>query len=175
MEEKRIDLSKSTPEEIARGIRDTQLCFKLNHTMPYTPEYDETVHALFDANGIGEGTRIMPGLVAVRTSEIRIGKHVVIMNNCLMMGAGGITIDDDVLVAANAQLISNNHDPDDHSILVCKPVHLKRNCWIGAGATILPGVTVGENAVVGAASVVTKDVPDNAVVVGSPAKVVKYV
>ena len=175
MEEKRIDLRCSTPEEIARGVKDTQLCFRLNHTMPYTPEYNAIVNDLFDANGIGDGTRIMPGLVAVRTSEIRIGSNVVIMNNCLMMGAGGITIDDDVLVAANAQLISNNHDLDDHSILVCKPVHLKRNCWIGAGATILPGVTVGENAVVGAASVVTKDVPDNAVVVVSPAKVVKIV
>ena len=57
------------------------------------------------------------------------------------MAAGGITIDDDVMVAANAQLISNNHDLYDHQVLTCKPVHLKRNCWIGAGATILPGVT----------------------------------
>ena len=95
------------------------------------------------------------------------------MNNCLMMSAGGITIDDNALVAANAQLISNNHDLQEHMIITCIPVHLKRNCWIGAGATILPGVTVGENSVVGAGSVVTKDVPDNCIVVGSPARVIK--
>ena len=82
-------------------------------------------------------------------------------------------IEDDVLVAANVQLISNNHDLYDHQILTCKPVVLKRNCWIGAGATILPGVTVGENAVVGAGSVVTRDVEANTVIVGNPARVVK--
>ena len=89
------------------------------------------------------------------------------------MAAGGVTIEDDVLVAANVQLISNNHDLYDHQILTCKPVVLKRNCWIGAGATILPGVTVGENAVVGAGSVVTRDVEANTVVVRNPARVVK--
>lgn len=86
---------------------------------------------------------------------------------------GGITIEDDVLVAANVQLISNNHDLYDHQVLTCKPVVLKRNCWIGAGATILPGVTVGENAVVGAGSVVTHDVGADTVVAGNPARVVK--
>lgn len=97
------------------------------------------------------------------------------MNNCLMMSRGGITIDDDVMVAANVQLISNNHDLYDHQILTCKPVHLKHNCWIGAGATILPGVTVGENAVVAAGAVVTKDVEANTVVGGNPAKLIKKI
>ena len=71
------------------------------------------------------------------------------------------------------ELISNNHAPEEHQILTCKPVVLKRNCWIGAGATILPGVTVGENAIVGAGAVVTKDVEPNTVVGGIPAKVIK--
>lgn len=91
------------------------------------------------------------------------------------MAAGGITIEDDVMVAANVQLISNNHDLYDHQILTCKPVRLKRNCWIGAGATILPGITVGENAVVAAGAVVTKNVEDNTVVGGNPAKVIKRI
>lgn len=135
-------------------------------------EYNALVKELFLGN-IGEGSRVMPPITVVRGNSVKIGRGVVIMNNALMMAAGGITIDDGVMVAANAQLISNNHDLYDHAILTCKPVHLKRNCWIGAGATILPGVTIGENAVVGAASVVTKDVEDNTVVVGSPARVVK--
>lgn len=91
------------------------------------------------------------------------------------MAAGTITIEDGVQVAANVQLISNNHDLQDRKILTCKPVLLKRNCWIGAGATILPGVTVGENAVVGAGSVVTKDVEDNTVVAGNPARIIKRI
>lgn len=84
------------------------------------------------------------------------------MNNSLR----GITIEDDVIVATNVQLISNNHDLYDHQILTCKPVRLKRNCWIGTGATILPGITVGENGMVAAGAVVTKDVEDNIVVGG---------
>ena len=122
---------------------------------------------------IGEGSRVMPPITVVRGNSVKIGRGVVIMNNALMMAAGGITIDDGVMVAANAQLISNNHDLYDHAVLTCKPVHLKRNCWIGAGATILPGVTVGENAVVGAGSIVTRDVEENTVVAGNPARVVK--
>ncbi len=105
--------------------------------------------------------------------HVRIGKRVVIQTNSLFMSAGGITIEDDDLVAANCQLISNNHAPEEHQILTCNPVVLKRNCWIGADATILPGVTVGENAIVGAGSVVTKDVEPNTVVGGIPAKLIK--
>lgn len=175
MEETRIDMRLQTPEQIAEAVKAAQLCFKLGQTMPYTPEYDAIVAELFEKNGLGEGTRIMPGLVVVRPGSVHIGANCVIMNNCLMMGAGGITIEDGCQVATNVQLISNNHDLHDRQILTCKPVHLKKNCWIGAGSSILPGVTVGENAVVGAASVVTKDVPDNAIVVGNPAKVIRTI
>ena len=67
----------------------------------------------------------------------------------------------------------NNHDPYERMVLPCKPILIKKGAWIGAGSTILPGICIGEHAIVGAASVVTKDVPDCAVVVGNPEKVVK--
>ena len=166
-----IDLRKATPQEVEQGKKEAQLCFKLNHTMPYTEEYDVYVRQIFGE--FGEGSRLMTPTTVVRGKNVKIGKCVVVMNNSLFMSAGGITIEDDVLVAANAQLISNNHDPAEHAILTCKPVVLKRNCWIGAGATILPGVTVGENAIVGAGAVVAKDVEPNTVVGGIPAKLLK--
>ncbi|MBR1379391.1 MAG: galactoside O-acetyltransferase [Bacteroidaceae bacterium] len=171
MEEVRIDMRKQTPEEVAQGMKEAQLCFKLNHTMPYTDEYNSLLKELLGE--MGEGSRVMPPTTVVRGQNVKIGKNVVVMTNSLFMSAGGITIEDDVLVAANAQLISNNHDPEEHQILTCKPVVLKRNCWIGDGATILPGVTVGENAIVGAGAVVTKDVEPNTVVGGIPAKLIK--
>ena len=90
------------------------------------------------------------------------------------MARGGITIGDNVQIAANVQLISNNHDPYERMILTCKPVVIEDGAWIGAGATILPGVRVGKHAIVGAMAVVTKDVPDYGVAVGNPAKVVKF-
>ena len=172
MEEFRIDMRKSEEADPAEGIRCAQLCFKINHTMPMTEEYNRLVSELFMGN-IGEGSRVMSPLTVVRGNRVKIGRNVVVMNNSLFMAAGGITIEDDVMIAANVQLISNNHDLYDHQILTCKPVRLKRNCWIGAGATILPGITVGENAVVAACAVVTKDVEDNTVVGGNPAKVIK--
>ena len=172
MEERRINLREATSADIIESIEERQLCFKINNTMPMTEEYDTLVARLFIA-GFGEGSRIAQPVNVVRAKNVTIGNNVVIMFNVLMMAAGGITIDDDVLVAANAQLISNNHDYANHHVLTCKPVHLKRNCWIGAGATILPGVTVGENAVVAAGAIVTHDVPDNTMVAGVPARVIK--
>ena len=171
MEEIRIDMRQQTPEEIEQAVKDAQLCFKLNHTMPYTEEHDALVQQLFGE--FGEGSRLMTPTTVVRGKNVKVGNRVVVMNNSLFMSAGGITIEDDVLVAANAQLISNNHDPEEYMIITCKPVVLKRNCWIGAGATILPGVTVGENAIVAAGAVVSKDVEPNTVVGGIPAKLIK--
>lgn len=172
MEELRIDMRKPEEANPGEGIRCAQLCFRINHTMPYTEEYDKLINELFLGN-IGEKSRVMPPVNVVRGNKVKIGRNVVIMNNSLFMAAGGITIDDDVMVAANVQLISNNHDLYDHQVLTCKPVHLKRNCWIGAGATILPGVTVGENAVVAAGAVVTKNVEPNTVVGGNPVKIIR--
>lgn len=68
-----------------------------------------------------------------------------------------------------------SRSPQDHQLLLCKPVHICRNAWIGAGTTILPGVTVGENAVVAAGTVVTKDVEANTIVGGNPAKFIKKI
>ena len=90
-----------------------------------------------------------------------------------MRSGGGITIEDDVNIAANTQLITNNHDPYDRAVLTCTPVHIKKGAWIGAGSTILPGVTIGKYAIVGACSVVTRDVGDCEVVAGNPAKAIK--
>lgn len=174
MEETRIDLRNPAQNDPAEGVRCAQLCFRISQTMPYTDEYNALVDELFCGN-IGAGSRVMPGINVVRGNSVRIGKNVVVMYNCLMMAAGGITIEDDVRVAANVQLISNNHDIHDRDILVCKPVLLKRNCWIGAGASILPGVTVGENAIVGAGSVVTKDVEPDTIVAGNPARVIRRI
>ncbi len=172
MDGRRVDTRKLTPEQMTEGVRQAQVLFKLNHTMPYTDEYNRLLKELF-GNNLGERVRVMPGLMGVCFDKVKIGDRVIIMNNCLMMSRGGITIDEEVMIAANVQLISNNHDLHDRLVLVCKPVHICRGAWVGAGATILPGVTVGENAVVAAGAVVTKDVTPNTIVGGNPAKYIK--
>lgn len=173
MEEKRIDCAHQSQEELEKAKKLSQLVFRLNNTMPFTPEYDELVAQVFP--NMGKDCRISTPITAVRTDDVTIGDRVLIMPGCLMMSAGGITIDDDVMIAANVQLISNNHDLEDRWVITCKPVHICRRAWIGAGATILPGVTVGENAVVGAGSVVTHDVEPDTVVAGNPARLIKRI
>lgn len=106
---------------------------------------------------------------------INIGKNVFINHGCSFLDLGGITIEDDVLIGPNVQLITENHpiQPAERKALDLKSILIKRNAWVGAGAIILPGVTVGENSVVAAGAVVTKDVPSNTVVGGVPARVIK--
>ncbi|MCX8525664.1 sugar O-acetyltransferase [Chryseobacterium formosus] len=109
--------------------------------------------------------------------NINIGKNVFINFDCTFLALGGITIEDDVLIGPKVSLVTENHplNPEHRKGLICKPILIKRNAWIGANATILAGVTIGENSVVAAGAVVSKDVPDNTVVGGVPAKIIKQI
>lgn len=173
MEELRIDVTLQTAEELALANEQAQLVFRFNHTMPGTDEYQQLMHAIFPA--MGEGSRVSAPLSGVRFHNVSIGRNVIVMPGCLMMSAGGITIEDGAMIAANVQLISNNHDLYERQVITCRPVRIGKNAWIGAGATILPGVTIGDNAVVGAASVVTRDVAPDTIVAGNPARVIKRI
>lgn len=106
---------------------------------------------------------------------ITIGKNVFINHACSFLDMGGITIGDNVLIGPKVNLVSENHpiDPTQRNSLIGKPIVIKNNAWIGASATILPGITIGENSIVAAGSIVTKDVPDNIIVAGNPAKKIK--
>ena len=175
LEELRIDLRESAKDKkiIAQGIKDVQTNHKFNLATPFSEEYFSLMKELF-YNQIGENSIIYNQLTVVRPKNVTIGKNVTVMNGVLMMSAGGITIEDNVMIAANVQLISNNHDPYDRYVITCKPILIKEGAWIGAGATILPGVTIGKYAIIGANSIVSKNIPDYGVAVGSPAKVIKY-
>ena len=175
IEEVRIDMREynKNKDSMAMAMRDSQLNHKFNLALPYTEEFFSLMKELF-YNQIGENSIVNGQLTVVLPKNVTIGKGVTVMNGALMMAAGGITIEDKVLIAANVKLISNNHDPYERDVLICKPVVIKEGAWVGAGSTILPGVTVGKYAIVGSDSVVTKDIPDYAVAVGNPAKVIKY-
>ncbi len=129
------------------------------------------------------GSRIDPSTVVFAPFHtnfgrfIRLGKNVFINHACSFLDMGGITIEDDVLIGPKVNLITENHplDPGDRRALIAKPIVIRRKAWIGAAATILPGVTIGENAVVAAGAVVTADVPANTVVGGIPAKFIKNI
>lgn len=172
MDYERVDMREMTLEEMNEAFKMSEIVFKINHTMPNTDEYNSLVKELFGDN-LGENSQIMPPIAGVAFDHMKIGDNVFINSNSLLMARGGIVIEDDVMFAANVQLLSNNHDEYDRQVLTCKPIHIKKGAWIGAGVSILPGVTIGKYAIVGAGAIVTKDVGDYEVAVGVPAKVVK--
>lgn len=171
-EEIRVDMRTMSAEERENGVRMMRLMHRLNHAVPMSGEYMDAMYQLFEGR-IGDESYVAAPLTGAAIDKVEIGNHVYVNTNVLMMARGGITIEDHVQIAANVQLISNNHDVYDRQVLTCKPILIKEGAWIGAGATILPGVCVGKYAVVGAMTIVTKDVPDYAVVIGNPAKIVK--
>lgn len=126
---------------------------------------------------IDESVAVFTPLYINYGKNTKIGKNVFINFDCVFLDLGGITIEDGVLIAPKVSLLSEGHPLalENRQSLVPGPVVIKRNAWIGAGATILPGVTVGENAVVAVGAVVSKDVPANAVVGGVPAKILKTI
>jgi acetyltransferase-like isoleucine patch superfamily enzyme len=109
--------------------------------------------------------------------HIKLGKNVFINHACTLLDMGGITIENDVQIGPKVNLITENHpvDPSKRKHLDLKSILIKQNVWIGAAATVLPGVTIGENSIVAAGAVVNKDVPANTIVGGVPAKVIKTI
>lgn len=95
----------------------------------------------------------------------------------MFVDLGGIELEDNVLIGPEVKILSVNHplDPKNRRGVILKSVKIRRNAWIGAGVTVCPGVTIGENSVIGAGSVVTKDVPSNTVYAGVPAKFIKNI
>ena len=126
---------------------------------------------------IAESVTLFPPLTADFGRNLRLGERVFINSGCRFQDQGGITVGDDCLIGHDVVMATLNHDmdPSRRADLHPAPIVVGNRVWIGAKATVLPGVTIGEDAVVGAGSVVTKDVPAGTVVVGSPARVVREV
>lgn len=154
--------------------RTIQLCVQMNATATDVDQVRQQLSAIIGTD-IDPTTTVLPPFYTNFGRFISLGKNVFINHACSFLDIGGITIEDDVQIGPRVNLTSENHplDPSDRKTVIPRPVVIKRNVWIGAGATILPGVTIGENAIVAAGAVVSRDVPANTVVAGIPAKVVK--
>jgi acetyltransferase-like isoleucine patch superfamily enzyme len=125
----------------------------------------DEIRALFSeliGKKIDESFLLIPPFYATGGDEIRVGRNVFVNHNCTFYGLGGLDIADDVMIGPNVSLITSGHPLEPsrrRAATIGKPIAIERNVWIAAGATIVGGVTVGENSVVAAGSVVTKDVP----------------
>jgi acetyltransferase-like isoleucine patch superfamily enzyme len=152
---------------------------KLSAQLNTSTDFDQVRKLLTEITGseVDETTTVAIPFFTNFGRFITIGKRVYVNHACTFLDMGGITLEDDVLIGPKVNLVTENHplDPVNRRALICRPIVIKRNAWIGAAATILPGVTIGENAVVAAGAVVSKDVPANTVVGGVPANVIKTI
>src|SRR5580698_5935573 len=139
----------------------------------------DEIRALFSeliGKKVDERFLLIPPFYAAGGDEIRVGRNVFVNQNCTFYDLGGLGIADDVMIGPNVSIITAGHPvkpSQRRNITIGNPIVIERNVWIAAGATILGGVTVGENSVVAAGSVVTKDVPPNTLVGGNPARVIR--
>lgn len=160
----------------ATALKNQDLLQQLNSR---SASQREIRHVLNDVTGqkIDASVEIRLPIRSDYGANLKIGKQVFINSGAMFTDLGGIELEDKVLVGPNVTIISVNHplDPAKRRGVELKSVRIKENAWLGANATILPGVTVEENAVVAAGAVVSKDVPANTVVAGVPAKVIKKI
>ena len=145
----------------------------LYHTMPELRQ----LFAELTEQEIDENFGLFPPFYTDYGKNIKIGKGVFINEGCCFQDQGGIEIGDNALIGQQVVIATLNHDlnPEKRKNMLPAPVKIGNNVWIGAHATILAGVTIGDNAVVAAGAVVTKDVPENVVVGGVPAKIIKTI
>ena len=151
-----------------------RLCRKMNGLTPENhAEKNVIAKELFGS--IGKNATILPNFFCEIGTQIFIGDNFFSNFNLVIVGLGKLTIGNNCSLGPNVLITTANHklDPSDRNICYCKPIVLGNDVWVGGNVSILPGITINDGAVVGAGSVVTKDVPANTVVAGNPAKFIK--
>ena len=127
---------------------------------------------------VNESFLLIPPFFTAGGDEVRVGNNVFVNQNCTFYDLGGLDIADDVMIGPNVSIITAGHPlapSKRRAFTIGKPIVIEKAVWIAAGATIIGGVTVGENLVVAAASVVTRDVPPNTLVGGNPARLIRSI
>ncbi|MBW8726363.1 MAG: sugar O-acetyltransferase [Inquilinus limosus] len=141
----------------------------------------DEVRALFSkliGQTVDDSFSLIPPFYATGGTDTKVGRNVFINQNCTFYDLGGLDIADDVMIGPNVSLITSGHPLEParrRAAVIAKPIVIERNVWIATGAIVIGGVTVGENSVVAAGSVVTRDVPPNSLVGGNPARLIRSI
>ena len=153
-----------------------RLTAELNNTYR-TPEEIREIFTRLTGRPVDESFSLFPPFYTDCGKNITVGKNVFINSGCRFQDQGGISIGDGTLIGHNVVLATLNHHPDPacRGDLIPAPIRIGKNVWIGSNSTILPGVTIGDNAVIAAGAAVAKDVPANTIAGGVPAKILRQI
>jgi acetyltransferase-like isoleucine patch superfamily enzyme len=177
--ERTIDGGTPESRQMVEGVRRAVRCTERLNALPYD-DRDGIAAAWSELTGqpVDPTFHLIPPVYSDCGLNLRTGRNVFVNQGCRLDDIGGITLGDDVMLGPGVRLISAGH-PLDPALrrrqVTAAPIVIGRNVWVGAGATILQGVTVGDDAVVAAGAVVTHDVPPAVLVAGTPARFVKPV
>ena len=143
----------------------------------HTPEEQRALMSELTGKPVDEGFALFPPIYTDCGRNLTIGKNVFINSGCCFQDQGGVTIGDGCLIGHQVVFATLDHmlDPSDRASMVAHPITVGRNVWIGSHATILSGVTIGDNSVIAAGAVVTTSVPANCVAAGVPARTIKRI
>jgi len=151
---------------------------KLNNSLPCTVEWQQAQQELIpDTDG---DFYIEPPFRCDYGNNIKLGKNFYANFNCVILDVNTVEIGDNVMLAPNVQLYTAGHPLDvkgrvEEGIEFGHPIKIGHNAWLGGGVIVCPGVTIGDNSVIGAGSVVTKDIPANVVAAGNPCRVIRAI
>lgn len=164
-------------KELLPLIKHAQICIaKLNSSYHNEEQVREILSELMGRE-VDSTLWLLPPFFTDFGRNINFGKNVFINSSCTFMDRGGINIGDDVYIAPKVCLTTINHDinPFNRATTFCKPINIGNRVWIGINATICPGVSIGDNSIIAAGAVVTKNVPSNVIVGGNPARVIREI
>ncbi|MCD8349875.1 MAG: sugar O-acetyltransferase [Planctomycetaceae bacterium] len=173
----RISLTDPDYHKISGVIHEAQQIVAELNTGYHENDEVQRIFSRLTGVTVDESFWLMPPFYTDFGRNIRIGKNVFINTCCTFMDRGGITIEDRVLIAPKVNLVTTGHpiDPVTRRDTISRPIVIKENAWLGIGVSVMPGVTIGENSIITAHAVVTKDIPANVIAGGIPAKVIRTI
>lgn len=168
--------ANNNPQIIEMRIKAKDLCFDLDHIRPSEIENrKEIIRQLLGY--YPDNLELLSPFMCDYGHLIHLGKNVFINSYCYFMDGGSITIGDNVFIGPYCGFYTANHPIDykerNRGMEIALPIRIGNNVWFGANVSVMPGITIGDDCVIGAGSVVTKDIPPHSLACGNPCRVIK--